>query len=312
MSISSIEFVWGPGGVGKSHVAIREICNSPANSLLITLDPSPRIFDLLGIPKTKSKVLCQFGEYEFFIKATDADELFEKLQKASPPNEKVHYYYHELVSGLQEFRNYLALIQLAEDLTEGNYSRVVIDTPPFHEAMGLHSSIETLREFFEKSLVQFAMRSSILNLGVKKAIEISRMFIGEKSVKSALEFIDWLQLHIDRFKIAAKYLDEMSFAPNTEHLMVLTPESASSYLNLVKDFFARSQHLSFLINRSLKDYIIPDDQIPFYDELRSIAAQEKHLLEQISQQFKNFQIKHLPMLVMGEDTQDELKEFVRL
>lgn len=312
-----IEFVWGPGGVGKSHMAIREAALSNETCLLITLDPSPRIFDLMGLSRKvgiQTAVLTGSPEqsYQFDVKATDAVELFKRLQERTPANETVKWYFNELVNGLQEFRDYLSLIELATDVESGDYQKVIIDTPPFHEAVGLHKSILTLREFFDRSLVQFALRKSILNVGIRKLIDITKLFVGAGAVEQTVEFLDWLSLHLDRFQKASKNLEEMVFAPQTFHKIVLTPESPHRYVEEMQHFFKQTQHLGFQINRSSWGEKLPDTSDSFVREVKNLQSLEKNLFQQLQASFPQAEISRLPYELMGDDTESELIDFIEL
>lgn len=307
-----VNFIWGAGGVGKSHYAVRRLAQAPEGSLLITLDPSPRIFHLLHIEKAAEVTPFQLAGRPYFIKATDADLLFERLNQAAPANAQVKKYYFQLVQGLQEFRDYLALIQLAEDLSQQNYPCIIVDTPPFHEAVGLHHSISTLREFFEKSVVQLAVRSSFMNMGVRKVIEVSRLFMGKRAVDEALGFLDWLHLHLERFQKAAGILDEMLFSPKTTHSMVLTPETPQNYLSEVKSFFERSSQVRFIMNRSVDHYHVEGKTDSLSHEIQQMQKQQKNLEENIQSSFQDYQFKKIPFVLMGDDSLEELNKFISI
>lgn len=307
---SRICFVWGPGGVGKSHLAIRQTYLAPAESLLLTLDPSPRVFNLLGKERSSEAQNVKIEDQNFSIKSTDANRLFDKLNKISPANEQVARYFKQLVNGLQEFRNYLALIELAEELQEAKNPFIVVDTPPFHEAVGLHRSIFTLKDFFEKSLVQLAFKSGILNLGVKKVIDITKSFLGKTAVEQALNFLEWLHSHLERFQTAARTLESLTFGDQTEHLMVLTPESSLNYITQGKSFFEKSKKLRFLINRSVLSLPAISGNSSFAREMNQLKESETKLISKIQEVFPKAIIESIPLMVMGEDSQEELLKFI--
>lgn len=310
MSDRRIQFIWGPGGVGKSHWALHRACHCSGKTLLITLDPSPRVFKLVGKEKVKGEVEAKIGQYEFTLKASDADLLFQELNEVAPANERVKWYFQEMVAGLQRFRDYLSLIQLASDLEDDRFEHIIVDTPPFHEAMGLHQSIFTLGEFFERSLVKFAVKSSFVNVGLKKMVEVVRLFIGKESVETVMQFLDWLNNHIDRFQTASKRLEKLTFDDDTAHHAVITPETSYEYIFEMKKFFEQTRPPEFIINRSVEPYDIPAGDNSFFKELRSIKAQEDELLKILTQTFDEFELKRLPMLLMGQDTTEELQSFV--
>lgn len=312
MSKSEIQFIWGPGGVGKSHYAIRQAALSQGSCLLISLDPSPRIFELLHKERSAETQTARLGNYEFDLRATDADRLFEDLEKKSPASEQVRIYYRELTKGLQRFRDYLALIQLADELSTSNYDLIIVDTPPFQEAVGLHQSVLSLREFFDRTLVHFAMKSKWLALGLKKVIEVAQIFVGKRGVEQALEFVDWLNKHISRFQNSSRNLEQLIFSDRTKHSMILTPETSHHYIDMLEDFFGKMSSLSFVLNRSALDFQIPKDEIPFFNEMRALQKAETALLSRLQKSFSDYQTERIPLEVMGDDSEEELIKFVHL
>lgn len=308
-------FIWGAGGVGKSHVAIRQSCQH-SDSLLVTLDPSRRVFDLLGVPPGEIEKKVSLDGHSITVKTLEASHLFEQLTQRIPANPKVRIFYNRMLKGLREFQEYLALIQLSDELKNSRFAYCVIDTPPFQEAVGLHRAIFKLKDFFSKSLVQFALKSTknpLIHTTIKKVFESTRIFVGKSAADQVFEFIEWLTQHMNRFQTAAEYLEELLFSADTEHIFILTPETRVSSLESTRDFFKNAEHMRFLINRSMSGLALPEnisDDL-FLKEMHALANKEKILLAQIQKKFPQVPVSTLPLMFMGEDTEEELMRFVK-
>lgn len=306
--MKKLRFIWGPGGVGKSHVAIREAARAPGEKkLLLTLDPSYRLFSLLGMKASSSLQKSPLG---FDVKATKADELFNRLHAKLPASPNVREFFTQLVEGLQRFQDYLALIELAEEIEEAHYDIIIVDTPPFAEAVGLHHSIESLSDFFQNSIIQLAQRSGWLNVAVKKLLDVAKIFAGKKAVENSLEFIDWLHLHIDRFQAASQQLQKMIYAETTSHLFVLNPESSPRVLHETKDFFQKASQFEFFLNKSVASLPLASLPEALKKEFSHKSKREEFWVKAIQGEFPKAQLRRLPLQVMGTDAQKELQDFI--
>ncbi|PIR22782.1 MAG: hypothetical protein COV44_06395 [Deltaproteobacteria bacterium CG11_big_fil_rev_8_21_14_0_20_45_16] len=307
---TQLHFVWGSGGVGKSHCAIREAYRKLDKPLLITLDPSYRLYDLLGLERLHGLCSTSLEGKDIDLKACDARELFEALEARHPSNEVVRWYYQELVKGLQKFRDYLSLLQLADDMNTHRNRSIIVDTPPFAEAVGLHSSITNLSQFFDKSLVKLTTRNKLLNFGMRKIFEALQLFVGKSGLKDLMEFLDWLSLHIDRFQNAAKNLEKKIFDEETLHHIILTPETHESFLIEMKAFLKKTSNVRISINRSVTDFHIPENAHPFFEEFRRLKQKEIVLNQILTKLFPSITVDKIPLQLMGEDTRQELMDFI--
>ncbi|MBN8555497.1 MAG: hypothetical protein J0L93_08635 [Deltaproteobacteria bacterium] len=308
-----IQFIWGPGGVGKSHLSILQAYQSTyASTALFTLDPSRRLFDLLQISREKTRVDVKLKNKKFFLCGLEATQLFEELSQKSIANAKVRIFYEQMVKGLQEFREYLSLIQLSDEINKSTYERLVIDTPPLQEAFGLQRAMNNLQSFFSQSLIQFALKgqqAKILHSTMKHAFELSRVFIGKKSAERVFEFLEWLGTHADRFQKAADQLTKLSYSEETEHLFVLSPETAFVRLEDIQKLSKPFKNISFVINRSVFDEKIPDENDSFCNEMREFKNLESKLIQDLKRLFPKSEISRLPYQLMGDDTEEELIRF---
>ncbi len=313
--MAKVRFVWGRGGVGKSHLVLREAYQAKDSPLIISLDPSQRLLHLVG----KSQMAPDGDRFkildcEIELKILQADLLFEQLAARAPTSPRLKHFYQVMVRGLQDFREYLLLIQLSDEIERSKAKTLIVDTPPFQEATGLHRKALLLRNFFGGQLVQFTLKSNTLHLlssPLKKVFETARLFVGKEATSQVFELIEWLMQHTDRFQQAATHLESLFFSENSEHVLVLTPETPSSFLDEAKSFFKEARHLRFCLNRSLCGFPqLENPQDPFLKELSGLNSKEILLISKIQSQFLNATIDQIPWQAMGEDNPQELETFV--
>ncbi len=305
-------FVWGAGGVGKTHTLIRATCLAEKRKLLLTLDPSLRLFHLLNTKPSPGIQNIQLGEYSFDLRQTDALHLFSELEGRIPASPEVREYFRDLVLGLQRFRDYLSLIELGDLMRRADYDSVFIDTPPFQEARHFQTSILTLHEFFDRSLVQVGMRNQFLQMGVRKVLDGLKLFTGKANLEKSLAFLDWLSQHLERFRNSADSLHALLFSEQTTHMIVLTPESSINMLEQMSQFFSKAKKIEFVINRSVSHFRIEHTKSshPVIEEFRRQLEAENRLTEAVQKLYQPHKIEKIPLQVMGEDTTEELLEFI--
>ncbi len=320
--MTRVTFIWGPGGVGKSHVSVRrafESTNAQQTTLLMTLDPSLRVLDLLGLPhaspeKDSNAVEVTLAKQTFHVRRVDVWKVFEQLEKRKPASPRVRVFFEQMVRGMQEFRDYLSLLQLADEVSRGRYQHIIVDTPPFQDAEGLHRSMTNLRDFFEKALVQLAMKSTSMpwvQTTVKKIFDFTRVFVGKTASAQVFEFIEWLSEHHERFKSAAQTLEKLVFSENSNHDFVVTPESSRIFLESTAHIFADKISPTFFVNRSAHGLVLPEGESSFHREIRMLQERELKLLKEIDHFYPKYHLERIPILFMGDDTIEEMELFVQ-
>jgi anion-transporting ArsA/GET3 family ATPase len=312
-----VSFIWGPGGVGKTHISLWKACQSTGLTTVFTLDPSRRIFDLLNISQETLKADAKISDHSFILHGLEASQLFENLSSRMTSNPQTKIFYDQMVKGLREFRDYLSLIQLSDELQRSDSKHLIIDTPPLQEAFGLHRAMVNLSAFFSQSLVQIGIKAAQKTSGtkwmhstMKRLFEINQVFVGRKTADQIFEFLDWLSLHSERFKNAAEKLTDLVYSESTEHLFVVAPETSKSQLKDIDRLSKSFKHISFLMNRSLATENIPSRIDLFCEELRALKTSEEILTKNIQREFKGAEIIRIPFQLMGEDTREELEKFI--
>ena len=306
-------FVWGAGGVGKSHCALRLAARSEGRVKVLTLDPSRRLFHLVGARGETSSLTVTVAGKSFELIATDAGKLFQDLDRKTISKPGVRILYHEMVKGLKDFRNYLDLIQIGDEIHSQSCDLLIIDTPPFQEALGLHRAMIHLQRFFEASLISWAMRigdSFVMQATVKRIFSLFHFFSGKETAQNLYEFINWLSQHSERFARSARAIQKLLHSTDTTSICVVHPESPFHFLEVFEKSFPTEHQISFLMNRSVRDEKIPSRDDVFLREIRELQRLEGELEIEIQKRFATAQIARIPLILMGDDTPEELQRFV--
>lgn len=314
----NVEFIWGPGGVGKTHVSLREAYVQAADKtvLLMTLDPSLRLFDLLHIPHQEKQAQRSLIDRNVTLKSLQAISLFEALERQKPASVQLKAFYQKMSEGLQDFRNYLSLIQLSQELESSRHQVLIVDTPPLQEAAGLERSLFQLKAFFETSLIQLALKTtkfSLVHFSVKKVFDLSRLFVGKAATDRVFELFDWMIAHRDRFERAAHFLERLVFSNSTRHTFILAPDSKPRQLHPMSQLFQQAQSKRLIISRSVWDFptTLKSDEA-FVTEMSALRSKESRLRTEAQNRFPRLSIEAIPFVLMGDDSDDELQRYLKL
>lgn len=301
-------FIWGCGGVGKSHVALKvahEMSQSDSASL-ITLDPSLRLLELM---QTVPEDLRRFD-----IIPLKPELLFEEFHRRAPAQPHLKQFYLQMVKSLQQFREYLQLIQLCRFLEQSTAGHVIIDTPPFQESGGLLKSMESLHAFFHQTIVQWALKTSsnsLLQFGTKKLFELTRLFVGKRASQSVFDLLSWLTHHSDSFKTATNHLQDLLSSPRTIHHLVVTPETPFEFIRVAMKHFHGKANVTLILNRSCEGYPFPDHSDSFSLEMNKQICFERTLKQMAEENFSHLKMRSISIQLMGDDTQEEMSLFLR-
>ena len=143
-----------------------------------------------------------------------------------------------MVDGLKEFRNYLDLIQIGDEIDRSHCDCLIIDTPPFQEALGLLKAIKHLQRFFETSLITWALRmnhNAMVQGAIKRVFDMLRFFSGKAAASQLYDFITWLSEHSERFSRSAAALQKLLSYSEKVAECILVHERSVEFLDNFKE-----------------------------------------------------------------------------
>ncbi len=301
-------FVWGRGGVGKSHVVLKlaQRQAQQGNVSVLTLDPSLRLLDLMNAVPTDFRT--------FEVLPLKPEALFEEFDRLAPAQPHLKTFYLQMVKSLQQFREYLQLIQLCRFISSSSAFSVIVDTPPFQESGGLMKSMESLHSFFHQTIVQWALKTSsnpLLQFGMKKMFELTRLFVGKRASQSVFDLLTWLTHHSESFRQATDHLKDLLTSDLSYHHLIVTPETPLDFVSKAMTYLDGAKHVEVIINRSCLEYPFPDHQDSFSREMHLQIELERKLREGISKAFPQVKVSSLSLQLMGDDSVEEMRQFLQ-
>ncbi len=306
-----LHFIWGPGGVGKTHFSIYFAFQKAPDCQLLTLDPSPRLIHLLGLKTGSIEQDVTWEERSWKVRQTSADRLFENLNAMTPASPLVKSYFHELFKGLHRFRDYLSLIDLSDEVLKSTSQTLIIDTPPFLEARGLAQAIEDLNHFFKNPILAKGLKSNVLHSSFKKIFHFAQGFLGKLGVEQALEFLDWISKNAERFQKSTETLKDIFDRPDSHHSLVFSPETSKHQIESTFKFFKNCRNLQIIMNRSLKDLpTFSEDFASLHQEVQCRLKNEEKNEKLLKELFPQAHFARFPLQLMGEDSKEEMDRFL--
>lgn len=252
---ASITFVIGTGGVGKTTLSASyalQRAKMGRQVLLITIDPSKRLAQALGISKDSATsptapfdVVIPNAEESFndFIHSLTTDPSLRQRLK----NQSLLKSFATENSGATE---YFALEILDRAIKSKKYDEIILDTPPYQHTFDFFDGPEKLIQLYESNVLRAFVQqgSSLLALGLKKIMSLFKAFLGDSFFTRILEFAEVFLLvqkpMLEKLKQLQKWLE----SPETSLIIVTqpTPLQVSEMRRLKEKLEHRIHQLRFV------------------------------------------------------------------
>lgn len=239
--------VVGSGGVGKTTLAASMGLVSAAaglDSLVMTFDPSLRLKDALGVgPEAKDQAVdVAIGDSPGRLAASllDARRTFDRLVTREAPDAASRQrilenpYYGNLAGNLGGMLEYMAVERLYEVAKEGSYDRIILDTPPTHQAIDFLEAPRRIIDFLDSGALRIALKPwfdrdgslrSASGLGfVTRRLEswLDRL-VGMQLLRDMSEFFRAFEPLFLGFRKRAEEVERLLASPDTLFVLVTGP-----------------------------------------------------------------------------------------
>lgn len=237
--------VVGAGGVGKTTLAAAiglQSARAGKNTLVMTFDPSLRLKDALGVGEEAREraVRVKSGTRgRLDVALLDARSTFDRLIRRYAPDDAAaeriftNRFYRDLAGNLAGILEYMAVERLFEVSADGNYDRIILDTPPTRQALDFLEAPDRIVNFLDSGAVRLALKPwweeggglkrmpmRIAAKGVERVID---RVIGVRLLHDMVEFFRAFGPLYDGFRGRANEVRALLRAPDSLFLLVSGP-----------------------------------------------------------------------------------------
>lgn len=201
----------GSGGVGKTTMAASigvGLANSGKKVLVLTIDPSLRLAQALGIKtdgelcrvslETNSKgelwscVINHKKTFEWFIRNASDDANIDAILE--------NKLYQQLSGRLSGSQDFTSLIGLYRHVTSEKYDLVILDTPPSQHTWNFLHAPEKISSLFNEGVASWFRQEEssgvfkkILNMGTTQVLKTLEILTGSYFMKELSAFFNAIQ-----------------------------------------------------------------------------------------------------------------------
>jgi anion-transporting ArsA/GET3 family ATPase len=269
--------VTGSGGVGKTTVAaalgVSAAVHQGGRTLVLTVDPARRLADALGVgalgnraTRVPASAFAAAGvepRGELWAAMLDTKAGWDELIRRHAPDAEVrdavlaNPLYQNITSRFVHSHDYLAMEQLHELHSSGEYDLVVVDTPPSRNALDVLDAPSRMIEFFGSRLLRWLTvpyRSRLFTIASRPFYQIADRVLGSRFLRDIADFFVLFQAMEKGFVTRARAVEALLGDPRTTFLVVTTLETAPAHEAgyLARELLSRDYHLGAIVaNRVL-------------------------------------------------------------
>jgi anion-transporting ArsA/GET3 family ATPase len=237
--------VVGAGGVGKTTLAAAlglQSARAGQHTLVMTFDPSLRLKDALGVgeeARERAVVVPSGTPGRLSVALLDARSTFDRLIRRYAPDEAAaeriftNRFYRDLAGNLAGILEYMAVERLFEVAGDGEYDRIILDTPPTRQALDFLEAPDRITSFLDSGAVRLALKPwweqgggikrLPMRLAAKGVEQIVDRVIGVRLLHDIVEFFRAFGPLYDGFRERAGEVRTLLRAPDTRFLLVSGP-----------------------------------------------------------------------------------------
>jgi len=278
ISEKRVVVVCGAGGVGKTTVSATLALAGARQGrrvLVLTIDPSKRLAETLGVSQNLPEPLDLDGEIQqnagietpgnlsaWLINPTAVAQRVVGNLKEDPGviqgllQNRIFKNLSQMIAGMQE---YTAMESLHQLLSSGRWDMIVLDTPPSRNALNFLEAPERLVRFLDGRILKMFMSKKgglFRNATSKLVWKVLGAAFGEEFFKEVRLFIGGFGPLMDVLAGNAQEMKRRLEGPDVAFILVTSP--APQALEDAFDFHRRIQQMTlpfggFILNRSRSD-----------------------------------------------------------
>lgn len=293
----------GTGGVGKtttSAILSYKAYQQGLKVLVITVDPSQRLAQALGIDRSSSEPTeIESDESGHYLKGVvvHAPSIFDDFLKETMPDEekiermKKNRLYVQLKTRLSGSQEFTALELLHRNVISEEYDLVVVDTPPAQNAIDFLEAPKKLHALFDSSVTKWFLNTSsetgffkkLVASGSEKVFSALKTLTGQEFISELQEFFQLAQSwqhHLSQRMVAVQKM-----MTREDALFLLVTSASTAKLNEALAFEKELKREGYPMEAAIVNKTYPDW---FHQELKTEKYSE-NLLAQHKEMKKFYQ-----------------------
>lgn len=335
MAVTEVLVCVGSGGVGKTTLAAALGVARARNGkkvLLLTIDPSQRLAQTLGIEGKKEIVKVPDFKGELYAGVIDHKSTFDEFVKRAAGkgaavdklyNNKLYQQLSTSLSGSQEFTS---LEKLYESYSSGIYDLIILDTPPTQHVLAFLEAPHKLASLFNEQIVKWFKQSgragffgAIVSVGTRQVFKGLELLTGQGFISELAGFFNAVELWQSSLHQRTLAVHKMLQSSSTQFVVVTAFESAKlSEANYLMQAIQKGGFnlAEVFINRAFPRWLQFDetpDADPYreyYQRLKQYHLKRLSMYRDFAAKHEKHTIKLLPEINGEISNLDELSDFV--
>lgn len=300
----------GSGGVGKTSIAASLgalAAQEGFRVLVLTIDPSKRLAQTLGIENQKDvvKVPGQNFSGELYASIVDHkktfDEFIQLSTKYSETAKKIldNKLYQQLSTNLSGSQEFTCLEKLYTVYDSKDFDIIVLDTPPAEHAIDFLEAPQKLARLFNEGIAKWLRDPSgkkqnviaqIISHSTKQVLKGLEILTGSGFIKELSDFFVRIEEHRDKLQHRVLQSQNLLMSPKTEFYLVTSPDPVKlrEAQRIAKVIKKNGYHLKeTIINRSQPEWAVD------LEPKKIKNSQLQILSEEIKQYYENARLQFL-------------------